>query len=134
MGTFSVDDDNLEKIQATNLWSNLMKTTVQILLFRRYWTANTKNIHYRIKNYSATLLVGRMTSPNKARKYKICIIVFLTSYYTTMLSFSRTWFLSSTFYEIIQDGHTCKIRTICQRSIQLASVVTSKRWIHLRLN
>ena len=49
-----------------------------------------KNIHYRIQNYSATLLVGRMTSPNKARKYKICSNVFFTHYYTTMLRFSRT--------------------------------------------
>ena len=30
-----------------------------------------KNINYCIQNYSATLLVGRMASPNKARKYKI---------------------------------------------------------------
>ena len=33
--------------------------------------------HYRIKNYSAKVLVG-MTSSNKARKCNICTIVFLT--------------------------------------------------------
>ena len=49
-----------------------------------------KNIHYRVKNCSATLLAGRMTCPNKARKYKICTIVFRTGSYITMLHFSRT--------------------------------------------
>ena len=40
-----------------------------------------KNIYYCIQNYPTTLLVGRMKSPNKARKYKICTDVFLTHHY-----------------------------------------------------
>ena len=49
-----------------------MKTTVRILYIQKVSDGQLKNIHYCIQNYPATLLVGRMVSPNKDRKYNIC--------------------------------------------------------------
>ena len=65
-------------------------------------------MHYPIKNYSATLLLGRMTSPNKARKHKICTIVFLTRNYTTCYASAELDFYLQLFKKLFKAATPAK--------------------------
>ena len=65
-------------------------------------------MHYTIKNYSATLLIGRMASPKKVRKYKICTIVFLRRNYTTCYASAELDFYLQHFKKLFKTATLAK--------------------------
>ena len=112
-----------------------------MLLFRRYWKANTKILHYRIENYSATLLVERMTSQIKPGNIKFASSSFshvitlqcsVSAEHDFYLQLLKKLFKTATLAKQGQYVQEVKVLTNGdevfngKRSIQLASVATSK--------